>query len=229
MPDADGKIMLGSMGEAIARRTTATMAEKPHFYVVMQIDMTNAIAHRKVVNQQTTRDDRVSVNDMILKACALTLMKYPVFNSTFEGDHLRVQPHVHMGMAVALPDGLMVPAVLECENKSLVEIARGSKDLVLRAKDGTLKQAEYSGTFTVSNLGIFGIESFTAVIVAPQVAVLAVAAIKPTPVVVGGGVLVRQIMSVTLGIDHRAAQGAEGAQFLVELRRLLEDPKLVDA
>jgi pyruvate dehydrogenase E2 component (dihydrolipoamide acetyltransferase) len=229
LPDADGKITLGPMGEAIARRTTSTMATVPHFYVHMRIDMTDAIAFRREVNRGLTGDDRVSLNDLLLKAATLALLKYPVFNATFEGDHLRVQPHVNMGMAVALANGLMVPAVLECERKSLVEIARGAKDVARRAVDGTLRQAEYSGTFTVSNLGMFGIDSFTAVIVSPQVAVLSVGAIKPTPMVVGGDVAVRQTMLATLGIDHRAAPGAEGAQFLVELKHALEEPTLLES
>jgi pyruvate dehydrogenase E2 component (dihydrolipoamide acetyltransferase) len=227
VPDADGKIMLGAMGEAIARRTASTMAAVPHFYMSMPIDMTDATAYRREVNRSLKGDDRVSMNDVMMKAATLALLKYPVFNATFEGDHLRAHPNVHMGMAVALADGLMVPAVLECESKSLVEIARGAKDVARRAVGGTLRQAEYSGTFTISNLGMFGVDGFTIVIVAPQVAVLGVPAIKPTPVVVGGEVVVRQTVTVTLGTDHRAAQGAEAAQFLVELKRVLEDPHLL--
>jgi pyruvate dehydrogenase E2 component (dihydrolipoamide acetyltransferase) len=227
VPNAEGKIMLGPMGEAIARRTALTMATVPHFYTTRQIDMTDAMAFRQEVNKGLTGEDRVSMNDVLIRAATLTLLKYPVFNATFEGDHLRVHPHVHMGMALALPDGVMVPAVLDCDRKSLVEIARGSKDLARRAVDGTLRQAEYSGTFSISNLGMFGVDSFTAVIVAPQVGVLTVAAIKPTPMAVGGNVVVRSAMTLTLGTDHRAAPGAEAAQFLVELKRLLEDPKLL--
>ena len=227
LPDANGKIMLGPMGEAIARRTTSTMATVPHFYVDVSVDMTDAIALRREVNRGLAGDNRVSMNDLVVKAATLALLKYPVFNATFEGDHLRVQHHVNVGMAVALANGLMVPAVLECERKSLVEIARAAKDVARRAVGGTLRKAEYSGTFTVSNLGMFGIDSFTAVIVSPQVAVLTVGSMQPTPVVIGRDVAVRQMMRVTLGIDHRAAQGAEGAQFLVELKRVLEDPKLL--
>jgi len=227
LPDANGKIMLGPMGEAIARRTTSTMATVPHFYVDVSVDMTDAIALRREVNRGLAGDDRVSMNDLVVKAATLALLKYPVFNATFEGDHLRVQHHVNVGMAVALANGLMVPAVLECERKSLVEIARAAKDVARRAVGGTLRKAEYSGTFTVSNLGMFGIDSFTAVIVSPQVAVLTVGSMQPTPVVIGRDVAVRQMMRVTLGIDHRAAQGAEGAHFLVDLKRMLEDPKLL--
>jgi len=227
VPNADGKIMLGAMGKAIARRTASTMSAVPHFYMSISIDMTDAAAYRREVNRSLKNNDRVSMNDVMMKAATLTLLKYPVFNATFEGDHLRVHPNVHMGIAVALADGLMVPAVLECERKSLIEIARGAKDVARRAVDGTLQQAEYSGTFTISNLGMFGVDGFTIVIVAPQVAILGVPAIKPTPVVGGGVVVVRQMVTVTLGTDHRAAQGAEAAQFLVELKRILEDPQLL--
>jgi pyruvate dehydrogenase E2 component (dihydrolipoamide acetyltransferase) len=223
-PNADGKIVLGPMGEAIARRTAETMRTVPHFYVNVSVDMTAASEFRRQANQAYVGPMRVSVNDIIIKAAALTLLKYPVFNSTFEGDHLAVQPHINIGIAVALPQGLMVPAILDSDTKSLGEIARDVKDLAQRAKDGTLRQAEYTGTFSVSNLGLYGVEAFTAVIVAPQVAVLSVSGIKPTPVVVSNEIVVRQVMTATLGIDHRAAHGAEGAQFLAELRRLLETP-----
>jgi pyruvate dehydrogenase E2 component (dihydrolipoamide acetyltransferase) len=223
-PNADGKIVLGPMGEAIARRTEATMREVPHFYVNVVIDMTAALALRREINQAPASSTRVSVNDMLIKAAALTLLKYPVFNSTFEGDHLKVSPRVNIGIAVALPQGLVVPAVLDCDQKSLQQIAHDARDLAERAKDGTLRQAEYSGTFSISNLGLYGVDSFTAVIVAPQVGVLSVSAVKPAPVVISNEVVVRQVMTATLGIDHRAAHGAEGAQFLAEFKHLLETP-----
>ena len=227
LPNADGNIILGPMGEAIARRTEATIRTVPHFYVNITVDMTAALEYRRQVNRTHVGPARVSVNDIIIRAATLTLLKYPVFNSTFRGDHLSVHPHVNIGIAVALPQGLIVPAILACEQRSLGEIAQGAKDVAQRAKDGTLRQAEYSGTFSISNLGMFGVDSFHALIVAPQVAVLSVSTVKPTPIVVSNEVVVRQMMTAALGVDHRAAHGAEGAQFLAEIKRLLENPTLL--
>lgn len=226
-PNADGKIVLGPMGEAIARRTQATIRDVPHIYFTVTVDMTTALDFRREINRTHDGTTRVSLNDIIIKAATLTLLKYPVFNSSYAGDHLKVHPHVNIGVAIALSQGLMVPAILHCELKSLGEIAQGAKDLAHRANEGTLRQAEYSGTFSISNLGMFGVDSFTSIVVAPQVAVLSVSAVKPTPVVVNHEIVVRQIMSVTIGVDHRAANGAEAAQFLAEFKRLLEEPTLL--
>ncbi|MEX2431686.1 MAG: dihydrolipoamide acetyltransferase family protein [Dehalococcoidia bacterium] len=229
MPRPDGKIVIGKMGQTIARRTQHTMSESPLFYVTVNVDMTRALEFRKELNESLNGNVRVSVNDIIVKACASALQKFPVFNSTFEGDHLQVQSHVNVGVAVALPEGLVVPAVLECEHKPLVQIAREAKDLGERARSGHLRQDEYTGTFSVSNLGMFDVDSFTAIIVSPQVAVLAVGAVQPKPAVQNGQVVVRQMMYATLSTDHRAANGAESAQFAGEIKRLLENPLLLVA
>ncbi|MBM3940250.1 MAG: 2-oxo acid dehydrogenase subunit E2, partial [SAR202 cluster bacterium] len=226
-PDANGRIPLNKMSQAIARRTAQTMREAPLFYLTVNIDMTRALDFRKELNEALGGDVRVSVNDMIMKACAIALQKHPVFNSIFKDDHLVVQPHMNIGMAVALPEGLVVPSVLECEHKSLVQIAREAKDVAERARSGTLKQEEYTGTFSVSNLGMFDVDEFTAIIVSPQVAVLAVGSVRPTPVVRDNAVAVRQMMQATLSTDHRAANGAESAQFAVEIKRVLENPLLL--
>ena len=226
LPGPDGRIPLGRMGQAIARRTQSTMAETPHFYLTVRVDMTDALELRRELNR-ASRESHVTVNDMVLKACATALVKYPMFNSTFEGDHLRVQPHVNIGIAVALPAGLIVPAVLHCEEKPLAQIARDAVDVAERGRNGTLRQEEYTGTFSVSNLGMFDVDAFTAIVVAPQVAVLAVGAARATPVARGGEVVVRQTMAATLSVDHRAAGGAEAAQFTTEIKRLLEQPHLL--
>ena len=226
-PNADGVIPLGKMAQAIARRTQATNSEAPLFYVTIQVDMTKAAEFRHDLNQALGAGTRVSVNDIILKACAMALQRHPVFNSTFEDDRLVVHPHVNMGMAVALPEGLVVPAVMGCEAKSLAEISRDSRDVAKRARSGTLRQEEYTGTFSVSNLGMYDVDAFTAIIVSPQVAVLATGAVQAKPVVVSGEVMVRQMMSATLSTDHRAANGAEAAQFAMEIKRLLENPPLL--
>ncbi len=223
VPGADDRIELGRMGEAIARRTERTAAEAPMFHLTVRVDMTDALELRRELR---ARDQiRVSVNDMVLKACAIALLAHPVYNSTFEGDHLRVQDHVSIGVAVALPGGLAVPAVPDCDRKSLAEIAVAARDLTDRAKSGKLRQDEYTGTFSVSNLGMFQVDAFNAIIVSPQVGVLAVGSITPIPVVRGSEVVVRQMMSATLTTDHRAAHGAEAAQFAGEIKRLLEEPR----
>ncbi len=223
-PDAGGRIPLSKMAQAIARRTAGTKGPVPHYYVNASVDMTAAMDFRRELNAQLD-DVRVSVNDLIVKAAALALQKFPVFNSTFQNDHLQVAPNVNVGIAVALDEGLVVPAVLECEKKSLVRIAAETKDLGERTRAGRLRQDEYTaGTFSISNLGMFDVDSFTAIIVSPQAAVLAVGSVTATPQVRDGGVVVRQVMQASLSADHRISNGADAAQFLVEIKRLLESP-----
>jgi pyruvate dehydrogenase E2 component (dihydrolipoamide acetyltransferase) len=222
-PDAGGRIVLGPMGEAIARRTQATMRDAPHFTLTVRIDMTDALALRKRLNAEQ-REARVGVNDLITKAVSLALVKHPVYNATFQGDHLCVSPHVNVGMAVALPGGLAVPALVDADRKPLAQLARESRELVERLRSGVLHPDEYTGSFSVSNLGMFGVDAFSAVIVEPAVGVLAVGAVTPTPWAVNGAVEVRQVMSATLSTDHRAAHGAEAAAFAGEIKRELEHP-----
>jgi pyruvate dehydrogenase E2 component (dihydrolipoamide acetyltransferase) len=226
-PGPDGKVPLGRTSQAMARRTAATSTEVPSFNLTVRIDMTDAIELRRTLNVSLAADDRVGLNDLVIKACALALLKYPVYNATFQGDYLQVAPHVDIGIAVAMPEGLAVPAVLECENKFLPEIARDSRSLANRVREGTLKQREYTGTFTISNLGMFDVDAFNAIIVSPQVGVLALGSIQATPMAHRGNVVVRQVMSATLSTDHRAASGAEAAQFAGEIKRLLEKPALL--
>ena len=222
--DTQGRIPLSKMALAIARRTAATKGPVPHYYVNAAVDMTRALEFRREINE-TVSDVRVSVNDLIIKAAALALRKHPVFNATFEDDHLEVSPHVNVGVAVALDEGLVVPAILECERKPLTQIAKEAKDLGRRAREGKLRQDEYTaGTFSISNLGMFEVDSFTAIIVSPQAAVLAVGAVQPTPVVRNNEVVVRQMMQASLSADHRISNGADAAQFLVEIKRHLEAP-----
>lgn len=223
-PDASGRIALSKMAQAIARRTAGTKGPVPHYYVNASVDMTAAMDFRRELNAQLN-DVRVSVNDLIVKAAALALQKFPVFNSTFQDDHLQVAPNVNVGIAVALDEGLVVPAVLECEKKSLVQIAAETKDLGERTRAGRLRQDEYTaGTFSISNLGMFDVDSFTAIIVSPQAAVLAVGSVTATPQVRDGAIVVRQVMQASLAADHRISNGADAAQFLVEIKRLLESP-----
>lgn len=223
-PDPEGRIRIGKMGQAIARRTRSTFNEAPHFYLTVRVDMTDAMAWRDELNRQLPADRRVSVNDLVMKACATALQRHPAFNATFEGDHLRVHPHVNMGMAIALQEGLIVPAILSCEEKSVADVAAAARDLAERARAGSLLQAEHTGTFSVSNLGMFGVSGFSAIIVSPQVAVLAAGEVEDTAAPRDGGIQVRRMMNATLSADHRAVNGAEAALFANEIKTLLEHP-----
>jgi len=221
----DGRIELSRMGQAIARVTQVAKQTIPHYYVTVGIDMTRALEFRKELNEALEGTTRVSLNDITVKACAMTLVKYPAFNSVFAGDHLQVNAHVNVGIAIALPEGLIVPAVMECERKSLVQIAKDSKDLGQRARAGKLRQDEYTqGTFSLSNLGSYHVDQFAAIIVTPQSAVLAVGTVSPTPVVRDGQIVIRQMMNTTVSCDHRVSNGADAALFLGEIKRLLENP-----
>ena len=223
-------IPLTKMGQAIARRTQQTNRDVPAYYVSVSVDMTKAMDFRKELNQSLGDTGHVSVNDLIIKACAMAVERYPKFNAIFKEDHLEVPAHVNIGIAIALPEGLIVPAVLACETKSLVQIAKETKDLGERARSGKLRQDEYTlATFSISNLGMYRIDSFTAIIHEPGTAVAAIGAVMPQAVPHGGQVVVREIMQVTLSADHRVSNGADGAEFMVEVKRLLETPLLLVA
>ena len=222
---ASETVELSRMRQAIARVTVDSKREAPHFYVAVDIDMTKAMSFRRDLNDELDVEKRVSVNDFIVKASAIAIGRHPKFNSFFRDDHLQMNASINVGIAIALESGLIVPGSNGCEGKSLVEIGVASRDLVARANSGTLRNDEYSGTtFSVSNLGMFDIESFTAIIFPPHAAVLAVGTVKEQPVVRDGELAVAQIMKATLSTDHRVADGAEAAQFLVEIKKLLENP-----
>ncbi|MBI2166564.1 MAG: 2-oxo acid dehydrogenase subunit E2 [Chloroflexi bacterium] len=219
-------VEVSRMRQAIARLTTHSAQTTPHFYVTAEIDMTQCLELRAQINKgPESQGVRVSVNDMIVKACALALGKHSAFNSFYREGKLQLNPMVNIGIAIAVEEGLLVPAIPECNKKSLAQIARASKDLIERAQKGHLMAEEYTGgTFSVSNLGMYDVESFTAIIHPPQSGVLAVGSIRKVPVVRGDQVIVSQVMKVTLSVDHRVADGAQGARFLVEVKRLLENP-----
>ena len=219
------------MGQAIARRTKQSKQEIPHFYVTVSVDMTQALMLRKELNLSTSDSDRVSVNDMVIKASALALDKFPMFNSQYNEDHLLVAPHINIGIAIGLPEGLIVPALLECETKSLTEIAKETKDLGNRVRAGNLRQEEATaGTFSISNMGMYQVDSFAAIIVAPQSAVLAVGTVRPIAVVrptsdgQDNAVVIRDIMEATLSADHRVCNGTDAAKFINEIKGVLETP-----
>ncbi len=222
---ADSRIELSRMRQTIARVTSDSKSTAPHFYVTAEIDMGKAMALRRDVNDASDPDNRVSVNDLMVKACALALAKHPKFNSFYRGDHLEVHGAMNIGIAIALESGLILPGVSNCEDKSLLQIAAATKDLISRANSGTLRNEEYSSTtFSISNMGMFDVESFTAIIYPPHAAILAVGSVKQQPVVRDGELTVGAMMKATLSTDHRVADGAEAAQFLMEIKRVLENP-----
>ncbi len=221
-------IELTTMRQAIARVTVRSKTEAPHYYVTTGVDMTDAMSFRAQLNAELEASGaRVSVNDMIIKALAMAIVKYPKWNTTFHMDRLEGHNSVNIGVAIALEAGLIVPALLGVHNMSLVDISNASKDLGRRARGdgGTLTQEELTGgTFSTSNLGMFGIDTFAAIIVPPQAGILAVGAVKPTPVVEDGEVVVRQVMNATVSADHRVGDGAEAAILLNEVKDSLERP-----
>ena len=222
---SDSRIELSRMRQTIARVTSDSKSTAPHFYVTAEVDMGNAMSLRRDVNDASDPENRVSVNDLMVKACALALAKHPKFNSFYRVDHLEVHGAMNIGIAIALESGLILPGVSNCESKSLLQIASATKDLIARANSGTLRNEEYSSTtFSISNMGMFDVESFTAIIYPPHAAILAVGSVKQQPVVRDGELTVGTMMKATLSTDHRVADGAEAAQFLMEIKRVLENP-----
>ena len=229
-PEAPGNeaetIVLTRMRQQIARVTVKSKTEIPHFYVSADIDMTEAMSLRSQINERMQSEGiRISVNDLVIMASASALQKHPKFNSYFLDDAIQIQKRINIGIAIAEEEGLIIPAVMDCAGKSLGEIARASKDLIGRAKTGTLSPEEYTGgTFTVSNMGMYDVSSFAAIIHPPQAAVLAVGTVAKRPVVRGDEIAIAQVMTATLSADHRVADGAEGAELLMEIKKALENP-----
>ena len=219
-------VALSRMRQAIARLTTRAWQEVPHFYVTTEVAMDGALVLRQDLNKASESQGlRVSVNDLVIKACALALQKHPALNSSYQDGSLVVHPQVNIGIAVALEAGLIVPVIAGCHQKSLTEIAKAAHAVIQAAQEGKLTEAEYTGgTFNISNLGTYDVDQFTAIIMPPQAGVLAVGSVKKQPVVVDDQIRVAQVMKVTLSVDHRVADGAQAAQFLREVKRVLEHP-----
>jgi pyruvate dehydrogenase E2 component (dihydrolipoamide acetyltransferase) len=216
-------IPLTGMRRTIAKRLSESMFTAPHFYVTVEIDMDRAAELREEI--LATEDVKVSYNDLVLKACAKALTRFPVVNASWTGETIQTHAEVHLGVAVSLPEGLITPIVRHADRKSVVEISREVRDLAARARDKKLKPEEFSGsTFTVSNLGMFDVTEFTAIINPPESCILAVGAVRKQPVVVDDELTIGHRMKVTLSSDHRVVDGALAAQFLAEVRRLLESP-----
>ncbi|MDF1694304.1 MAG: pyruvate dehydrogenase complex dihydrolipoamide acetyltransferase [Saprospiraceae bacterium] len=217
-----GDTPVTQMRKVIARRLGESKFTAPHFYLTVEIDMGRSIDAR---NELKANDIRVSFNDFVVKACAMALRKHPSINSSWMGDTIRVHQDINIGVAVAVPDGLLVPVINNADQKSMTYINQEVRTLAGKAKDKKLQPDEMSGnTFTISNLGMFGIEEFTAIINSPDSCILAVGSIIQKPIVKNGEIVVGNIMKVTLSCDHRVVDGASGAQFLQTLRGMLENP-----
>jgi len=214
---------LSQMRKTIARRLTESKNAAPHFYLTMEIDMDQAVEARQRLNQNAPV--KISINDLVIKAAAMALRQHPAVNSSWLGDRIRQNHHIHVGVAMALPEGLVVPVLRFADQKNLVQIATQTKEYAGKAKEKKLQPQDWEGnTFTISNLGMFGIEAFTAIINPPDACILAVGAVRECPVVRNGQLSVGQRMTVTLSCDHRVVDGATGAAFLQSLSLMLRDP-----
>ena len=214
------------MRSIIAERLTQSW-EVPHIYLAAEVDGTEMVRVRQESLAVIEREvgQKITYNDILIKIVARAIEKFPLLNGTFEGNQIKILADINLGLAVALENGLLVPVIRQANHASLAEIVRRRTDLVERARQGKLKVDELrGGTFTISNLGMFNIDSFTAVINPPQCGILAVGRLKDTPVAKDGAIVVRPIMKLTLGVDHRVVDGAIGAAFLHEVKRMLEDP-----
>lgn len=214
---------VSQMRKVIARRLAESKFTAPHFYLTIDVDMDNAIASRKVLNAQD--GVKVSFNDMVIKAVAMSLRKHPAINSSWLGDVIRRNQHVHIGVAVAVDEGLLVPVVRFADSKGFTQIGNEVREFAQKAKDKKLQPSDWEGnTFTISNLGMFGIDSFTAIVNPPDSCILAVGGISQVPVVKNGQVVPGNVMKLTLSCDHRVVDGASGAAFLQTLKGYLENP-----
>ncbi len=208
----------------IARRLVTSLGPVPHFFLTIDVEMDRAVDIRRRINELDP-DLKISINDVIIKITAAALMEHPQVNASFQDKHIRYYDHADVGVAVAIDEGLITPVVRSAEQKSLSEIAREVRDMAERARQRKLRPEEYTGaSFSISNLGMFGIDEFTAVINPPEGGILAIGSVTPRPVVRDGEIVVRQMMRVTMSCDHRVIDGATGAKFLQTLKKILENP-----
>ena len=219
-------VEVSQMRKTIARRLAESKFSAPHFYLTMKIDMDAMMDARDSIN--SVSKVKISFNDLVIKAVAVALKEHPQINAAWMGDNIRFNNHVHIGVAVAVPDGLLVPVVRFADTKRLSEISSEVKDFVLRANDKKLQPKDWEGnTFTISNLGMFGIDEFTAIINTPDSCIMAVGGIEEVPVVKNGQIVPGNVMKVTLSCDHRVVDGASGAKFLKTFKKLMENPVLL--
>jgi pyruvate dehydrogenase E2 component (dihydrolipoamide acetyltransferase) len=216
-------IPLSNMRRTIAKRLSESAFTAPHFYVTVEVDMDAAVSLREQLLR--AEEVKLSFNDLVVKACAKALTRFPTVNASWTGEAIQTHADVHIGVAVSIPDGLITPVVRNADGKHVVEISAEVRDLAGRARDRKLKPEEFTGsTFTISNLGMYDVTEFTAIINPPESSILAVGAVRKQPVVKGDQLAVGHLMKLTLGSDHRVVDGATAAQFLAEVRRLLESP-----
>ena len=214
---------VSQMRKIIAKRLAESKFSAPHFYLTMSIDMDKAVESRAKINE--TSPVKISFNDFVVKACAIALKQHPKVNSSWMGDQIRRYNYVNIGIAVAVEEGLLVPVVRSADLKSLSQIAVEVKEFAQKAKDKKLQPQDWEGnTFTISNLGMFGIDDFTAIINPPDACILAVGAIQQVPVVKDGQIKIGNVMKVTMSCDHRVVDGATGSAFLQTLKGMLEEP-----
>lgn len=227
-PEGDYEdIPLTQMRKTIARRLAESIGPVPTFYLTAEYDL-ERVAEMRTAMTELGEEFKVSFNDIVLKAVATALAQHPEVNAHWLGDRMRYFNRVHLGLAVAVPDGLITPVIFDADRKRLSEISAEARELAGRARERRLKPEEYTGaTFTVSNLGMFGIEHFTAIINPPEAGILAVGAIEQKPVVIDGSVRTRRRMRVTMSCDHRVIDGATGAKFLQTLGRFMENPLML--
>jgi pyruvate dehydrogenase E2 component (dihydrolipoamide acetyltransferase) len=212
------------MRAIIARRMPLAKAPVPHFYLTSEVAMDRAWELRDELNGLESQP-KISVNDLVVRACAIALLRHPGVNASFQGDSIRIHHRAHIGIAVALEEGLITPVLRDCHAKPLTQIATESRDLAERARGRKLRAQELSGaTFSISNLGMFDVADFSAIINPPEGAILAVGAVRRVPVVTDAGLGVGHRMFMTLSCDHRAMDGAMGARFLQDVKRILEEP-----
>lgn len=217
------EIPLSSMRRTIAKRLVESKFSAPHFYLSMEVDMGPAVELREQL--QRGESVKISFNDLVVKASAKALRHFPLVNASWGGDKIVTHAPVHVGVAVAIPDGLITPVLRDADRKSVLDISREMKDLATRARDKKLRPDEYTGsTFTISNLGMYGVSHFTAIINPPESAILAVGTVRKEPVAAGEAIRIGHRMTLTMSCDHRVVDGALGAEFLGEVRRLLENP-----
>ncbi|MBA3352232.1 MAG: 2-oxo acid dehydrogenase subunit E2 [Blastocatellia bacterium] len=216
------------MRNVIAGRLAESIGPIPTFYLTVEIEMDNALSVRKQINASLDDDTKISVNDIIVKAAAMSLIKHPWVNASYQDKNVRFYEQADIGIAVAIDEGLITPVVRGANLKGLAEISAEIKDLAEKAKSKKLQPEQYTGaTFSISNLGMMGIKEFTAIINPPEAAIIAVGGANPTPVVRDGEVVVRAIMSVTMSCDHRVVDGATGAKFLQTFKQMLEKPAMM--
>jgi len=218
-------VPLTQIRKTIAKRLAASIGPIPHFFLTTEVDMERAAEARDALNKQLGDQGKVSFNDIVIKAVATALTKHRACNAWFQEDHIRYWNEVHIGMAVAVEDGLITPVIRDADRKSLTEIGTEARELAQRARNRRLKPEEYTGaSFSVSNLGMFDIDQFTAVINPPEAGIIAVGSIVAKPVAEGSQVVVRRRLRLTMSCDHRVIDGATGAQFLKTLKQMLENP-----